>query len=509
MLRKQNEFLNYPFNSNQLFPKGESKVDIKKFKNTKMQINENEIKNIVEKVLSEIERDARFSQLVVPSSISGKNGIFEKMEDAIAFAKKAQPIWASTPLEKKRVIIDAIRKTAIENAETIAKMTVEETKMGRVSHKIQKLINSAKLTPGIEDLHPEAWSGDHGLTIEELAPFGVIGAVTPSTHPVPTLINNAISMLSGGNTAVFNGHPGAKAVFAYGMELFNKAIVSAGGPENIITTVSNPTLDTGKILFTHPDIRLIVVTGGPGVVQAALKSGKKCITAGPGNPPVVVDETADLEKAAKSIIAGATFDNNLLCIAEKEIFVVDSVADKFMRELEKAGAIRLTSPQIAKLTEKAFTKKGDEFILNRELVGKNASILAETAGLKIDDSVLMLFGETKKDHPFVFEEQMMPFLPVVRTRDVNQAIDWAIEAERDYKHTAIMHSKNLEALDRMARLCDCSIFVKNGPSFAGLAIGGEGYISFSIASPTGEGICTARTFTRRRRCTLVDYFRIV
>ncbi len=474
-----------------------------------MQINENEIKNVVEKVLSDINRNPRFSQTVIPSVISNKNGVFEKMEDAIAAAKKAQPIWADTSLEKKRDVIHSIRNVAIANAETIAKMTLEETKMGRITDKINKLANSAKLTPGIEALHPDAWSGDHGLTIEELAPFGVIGAVTPSTHPVPTLVNNAISMISGGNTVVFNGHPGAKNVFAFGMELLNKAIVSAGGPENIIATVRNPTLDTGRVLFTHPDIRVLVVTGGPGVVKAALQSNKKCITAGPGNPPVVVDETADLEKAAQSIIAGATFDNNLLCTAEKEIFVVDSVADKLMRELEKAGAVRLNSPQIAKLSEKAFLKKGDEIILNRELVGRNASVLAEIVGLKIDDSVRMLYGETKRDHPFVYEEQMMPFMPIVRTKDVDQAIDWAIEAERGYKHTAIMHSKNLEALDKMARLCDCSIFVKNGPSFAGLAVGGEGYISFSIASPTGEGICIARTFTRRRRCTLVDYFRIV
>jgi acyl-CoA reductase-like NAD-dependent aldehyde dehydrogenase len=382
--------------------------------------------------------------------------------------------------------------------------------MGRVPHKIQKFEVVARETPGVEDLQQTAWSGDHGLTVVEMAPFGVVAAVTPSTHPVPTTVNNAISLISAGNSAVFAPHPRAKNISAVGIQLLNRAIVSAGGPPNLLVSTHEPTIESAQALFTHNDVDLLLVTGGGGVVSAAMQAPKRAICAGPGNPPVVVDETADLVKAAADTVAGGAFDNNILCIGEKEVFVVQTVADEFKRNVLANNCFELDRGQIEKLTQTAFpTDAQGNWGMNRDLVGRNASVLADAIGVSVPVETEMLIGEVEFGHPFVMREQMMPFLPIVRVPDVNTGIDMAIEAEHDYKHTAVMHSKNVENMTNMARKCKCTLFIKNGPSTAGLGAGGEGYTSFSIATPTGEGVTSARTFTRQRRCTLVDFFRIV
>ena len=478
-----------------------------------MNINENQIRSVVEEVVRSMSSGTPVPTPMpgpFPGATGGEDGVFEELEGAIQAAKTAQRDLEALSLETRRVIIDALRKASLDHAKGLAQMTMEETGMGRIAHKIKKFEVVSSLTPGVEDLNPVAWSGDRGLTVVERAPFGVVAAVTPSTHPVPTMINNAISFISAGNSAVFAPHPSAKNVSMVGIQILNKAIVEVGGPPNLLTAVREPSIQTAQDLFVHPDIDLILVTGGGGVVKAALQAPKRAIAAGPGNPPVVVDETADLEKAAESIIEGGAFDNNILCIGEKEIFVVQSVADELKQHLLNKRCVEINSTQIDALAKVAFpvNEKGD-WSINRELVGRNPHVLAETIGLNVAPDTELLIGETQADHPFVQREQMMPFIPIVRTPDVDTAIGQAIQAEQGYHHTAIMHSKNVESMTNMARACRCTLFIKNGPSAAGLGAGGEGYTSFSIATPTGEGCTSARTFTRQRRCTLVDYFRIV
>ena len=143
-------------------------------------------------------------------------------------------------------------------------------------------------------------------------------------------------------------------------------------------------------------------------------------------------------------------------------------------------------------------------VVNRDLVGRDAAVLAKAIGLDIPASTQLLFGETKADHIFVDEEQMMPFIPVVRVPDVDTAIAEAIKAEHGYKHTGVMHSQNIRNLTKMAQEIDTTLFIKNGPCMTGLGLGGEGFLSFSIATPTGEGVTTPMTFTRSRRCVMVE-----
>lgn len=484
------------------------------------------MRQIVEQVVRSLSADGRPAGPTLPVTGAARSpdgdgakpppatlgdGVFATIEEAIAATEKAQREWIRMTLEKRKLVVEAVRRVGAENAEMFARYTVAETGMGRVADKITKHLTVCAKTPGFEDLETIAWSGDKGLTIEEMAPYGIIGAVTPSTHPVPTMLNNTICNLVAGNGVVFNGHPGAKRVFALGIQTVNRYIMKAGGPPNLISTVPEPTIESANALFKHPAIKLLLVTGGAGVVKAAMNSGKKVIAAGPGNPPVVVDETADLDRAARSIIDGASFDCNVLCVAEKEIFVVDTVADELKRCMVRYGAFELTTVQTDQLAKLVFS--GDAGcahpVLDRSFVGRDAEVLARAIGIAIPGTTRILFGETQKDHAFVQHEQMTSFIPLVRCRDVHQAIDWAIEAEHGFFHTACMHSKNVEYMDKMARLCNCVLFIKNGPSTAAVGSGGEGTLTYSIAGPTGEGVTTPRTFTRRRRCALVDYFRII
>ena len=478
-----------------------------------MNLDEIQIQSVVEQVVRRLVAEREAPAVIAPPARyenKGDNGLFDDLEEAIAAASEAQSALEAMSLEQRRDLIAAIRRESMAHSKGIAQKTVEETGMGKVPHKIRKLEVVVQHTPGVEDLQPTAWTGDNGLTVVEMAPFGVIAAVTPSTHPVPTMVNNAISFIAAGNSAVFAPHPSAKDVSALGLQMLNRAIVGAGGPPNLLVAVREPSIETAQSLFVHPGIDLVLVTGGGGVVKAAMQAPKRVIAAGPGNPPVVVDETADIEKAALGIIEGGGFDNNILCIGEKEVFAVQAVADELMRHLKANNCVELDRSQIDALTNIAFPrdKKGD-WMLNRDLVGRSAHVLAAQIGLNISPDTELLIGEVENEHDFVQHEQMMPFVPIVRTPDVHRAIDWAIQAEQGYRHTAVMHSKNVENMTVMARRCKCTIFVKNGASSAGLGAGGEGYTSFSIATPTGEGCTSARTFTRQRRCALIDYFRIV
>ena len=447
-----------------------------------------------------------------PRSADPRGGVYATLDDAAAAAREAQRKWMDLPLEKRAECVQAMRDVSLENAQAMGAMAHAETGMGRPEDKHQKNLVAIKRTPGLEDLKPQVYTGDHGLTLMELAPYGVVGSITPTTNPVATVINNSISMVCAGNGVVFNPHPRAKNSCTRMITLLNGAIARAGGPESLLATVAEPNQATSQQLMKHPGIDLLVVTGGPGVVREAMRSGKKCIAAGPGNPPAVVDETADLAQAARDVVAGASFDNNVMCTCEKEVFVVDQVYREFLERVLSRGCHLLTPHQFAELSKVIFLppavgKTG--VVVNKDLVGQHASDIAKLIGLDLPRETRLLVAEAPADHPLVHEEQLMPVLPVVRVRDVNEAIHQAVEAEGRCYHTLVMHSRNIDNLSRMARLANCNIFVKNGPSFAGLGFGGEGHTTLTIAGTTGEGVTSARTFTRQRRCVLVDRFRIV
>lgn len=467
------------------------------------------IRQVVEEVLAQLGKTAK--PQMKANHQDGDWGVFKSVDDAVAAANDGFEQLSEAPMSSRVTAIELVKRICEDQAEELGRLEFEETKIGRLDHKIQKL-KIIKLVPGVEFLRTDAFSGDHGLTVTEYAPFGVIGAITPVTHSLPTLAGNVVNMVASGNTLVINPHPSGARIACEGVRRFNKAIHKATGLTNLINIVETPTLESAAAIFGHRGVKLLCVTGGPAVARAALESRKKAVVAGPGNPPVVVDETACLENAAKSIITGAAFDNNLLCIGEKEVFAVESIFDGLMTEMSRHGGYQLNASQIDALTKLAFTPPKDakdHYHVNKEFVGRDASWLAEQIGVRVPAGTQLLYGETDESNPFVPEEQMMPFVPFVRAKNVNHAIELALEYEHGFRHTSLIHTRNVKAMTKMGRLMDTTLFIKNGPSPAGLGLGGEGYLSFSIATPTGEGVTNPLTFTRQRRCVMVDDLRVI
>jgi propionaldehyde dehydrogenase len=439
-------------------------------------------------------------------------GIFGDLDAAVTAASSAQKSLIAMPLAARKRIVEAMRKAVLDDNESLASEAIRETGLGNLKDKITKNALAASKTPGPEDVESAVWTDENGLTLMERAPYGVIGAITPCTNPIATIISNGIGMISAGNSVVFNAHPAAKAVSCRLVALINQAVMGEGGPVNLLAAIEEPTIETANALMRHRGIALLVITGGPAVVKAAMNSGKKAICAGPGNPPCVVDETADLAKAGMHIVNGAGFDNNIVCICEKEILAVDSIADRLKEEMKRNGAFELNAAQAKALTALVIAEAGGpgkEGAANKAFVGKSPQFLGKAIGVEVPANAKILLCEATKDDPLVWTEQLMPYIPLVRMRNADEAIDFALQVEHGNRHTAMMHSHDIERLSRMAKVMNCSLFVKNGPCYAGLGQGGAGYTSFTIASPTGEGVTRARTFTRERRCTLVDHFRII
>lgn len=477
-----------------------------------MGISSSDISRYIDEIQSELgqAQAGRADSSVYAGAADGDWGLFDTAEAAIEAAIAAQQKLMGFSLADREKFIAAMRQAARNAARELAELAHEETGYGHVEDKVVKNLLAADKTPGTEDLTTVAKTGDNGLMLTEMAPFGVIGAITPSTNPTATVINNGIGMIAAGNAVVFNPHPGAKRASGRTIQLMNQAITAAGGPANLLCAPKEPTMDTSAVIMNHPRIRLLTVTGGEGVVRAAMKTGKRCIAAGPGNPPVVVDATADIKKAAADIVKGASYENCILCIAEKEVIVENSVADELIREMVNQGAYLLNGIETEKVCAAVMVKTKDgKWAPNKEFVGRDASYILKKSGVYGGDQAKVVICDVPFEHPLVMTEMLMPVVPVTRVSNVDEAIEKAVIAENGCHHTAMMHSKNVDNLTKMGRVVDTTIFVKNAPSYAGLAIDGEGYTTLSIATPTGEGLTSAKNFTRSRRCTLSGSFRIV
>jgi aldehyde dehydrogenase len=478
-----------------------------------MEIDTEQVRRIVRRVVSELAEDSdspKVAGAAGPSVAPGGWGVFETVNDAVNAAHAAFEKSVSFGLQDRKRFTDAVRRMMLEHKEEFARMAVEETRMGRVPHKVLKNENAAKHSPGVEWLEPKAWSGVNGLAVDECAPWGVIGNIMPSTHPAAAMVNNIIIQVCAGNTVAFNPHPAAKRLSALVVRLSNRAMAAEGAPENLVTCVADPTLETAEALFGHPKTRLLSVTGGPALVAAAMKHPKPVIAAGPGNPPVLIDETADLERAAREITWSAGFDNNILCIAEKEVFVVDSVFGRWMKALENAGNTRLTSAQMDALAARALAKDGPNWVIRRDFVGRDAAVLASALSLAVPPDAPLLFGETIREHPWVAAEQLTPCIPVVRVRDFEDGIAACLGAEHGYEHTASVFTADLNRATEFARRLNTDVLVVNGGTLRGNGgDSGEGTFSHTIASPTGQGICTPRDFVRRRRIMTAGALRFV
>ena len=455
-----------------------------------MEFDERRIAAIVTEVVRKLQAGSP-----APRPDRGSGGVFATVDGAIQAAAEAQRQLAAMGRAQRERLIQAVREAAIAQAEFLARRAVEATGLGRTADKIQKNINAARLSPGTEDLATAVRADDRGLLVEEYAPFGVIVSVTPATHPASMIVNHAIIFLAGGNAAFIAPHPRAQAATLAAVRIVDEAVAGAGGPENVLTAVAEGTMETVDAAMKHPLTRLVTAAGGPGVVQAALSSGKKAIVAGPGNPPVVVDETADPQAAGRHIASGSWFDNNILCIAEKSVFVVRQTADQLLASLAREGGQVLDRTAAAAVTA-LVVKEGH---LNADFIGKDAAVILKAAGIAPAAGVRGVVLDVEESHPLVGLEQLMPVLPVVRVADFQAAVEAAVRTEHGFGHTAIVHSRDAERINHFGRRLGTTILVANAPSGAALGVGGAGVFGHTIASPaTGEGICTPRSFCRRR-----------
>lgn len=463
------------------------------------------IRSVIENMLLQ-QTEAVATENVKPAPLTGELGVFNTVDEAMAAVKEAQMVFEDCTLATRTKVITAIREGMRPYVQEIAQKTYEETGMGRVADKIVKLNLTLDKTPGVEDLITECETGDNGMTLYELSPFGVIGAITPSTNPGETLICNAIGMLAAGNGVYFGVHPGAKHISRWIISKMNEIIIDTIGIPNLLVTLTEPSIEAAQAMMVHPDVSLLVVTGGPGVVKEALHSGKKVIGAGAGNPPSFVDETANIAQAAKDIVLGASFDNNILCIAEKSVVAIKAIEPQLVDEMVKAGCVLIEDPVVIdKLLQITLDDKGNP---NRKLVGRNASVILDAVGYPYQGDPRLIIMRTDLHHPFATTEMLMPILPVISVQTFEEGLAACLFLEAGLHHTATMHSLNMERLNKMAKMMKTSIFVKNGPSYAGLGFNGEGTATFTIATPTGEATTTARCFARRRRCCLTTGFNI-
>ena len=470
-----------------------------------MSLTPEQIDRLVDEVVARVRNETAIAR--APAFVRGPGrGMHDDLDRAVACAQRAFEAWRETRLEVRARCIAAIRSACLARVEEIARFAAEETGLGRAADKVVKNRVAIEKTPGMEILEPLVFTGDHGLTLHERAAFGVLLAITPSTNPTETVINNAISMIAAGNAVVFNVHPAAKGCCAMVIGLIAEALRRTGGPEDLVTGIADPTIESAQALMRHRGIQVVVVTGGGAVVKEAMSCGKRAICAGPGNPPVVVDETADLQQAGRDVVFGASMDNNIICVVEKELFAVRSIADGLKAEMLRNGAVPVDAAGLSRLEKTVLDGRGH---VNRDFIGKDARKIADAASIRTTGDPRLLLCEVDAQHPFVQLEMLMPVLPMVRVADFAEALRGSVEAEHGYFHTAVIHSKNIDRLHDMARAVNTSLFVKNGPSTAGLGVDGEGYTAWTIAGSSGDGLTTARTFTRERRCTLKDKLRIV
>ncbi|MCF8063422.1 MAG: aldehyde dehydrogenase, partial [Deltaproteobacteria bacterium] len=423
-----------------------------------MNLDEKTVSQIVEAVVQRLTEqpggagDLEAGRSSRPAPQGVRDGVFQDIEDAVNAAEEAQLALVALPLAVRERIIQSIRDLALAHAEEYGRIEYEDTGLGSAGDNARKIVAAAQVL-GMEDLDPEVFTGDQGLTLIERIPMGVIASVNPVTNGGPTIIFNAIMMMSGGNTVVNNPHPKTAAVSARIIRDLNRTIVEAGGPPNCVCCLEEPSVPSAQALMTHSKTRLIAVTGGHGVVAFASGTGKRVIAGGPGNPPVVVDETADLDRAARSILEGAAFSNCMACASEKEIFVVESVADRLKERLAAHGAFELTREQGEELIRHIFKEikgPGEPGVINMDFIGRSPSFILRSIGLEVGPEARIVILETNRDHPLVWTEQIMPVLPIVRCRNADQAIDWAIQAEQGNGHTMAIHSNDIGNIQKMA-----------------------------------------------------------
>lgn len=314
----------------------------------------------------------------------------QEARDAARQAKEAQRKFNSYSQEEIDRIVAAMCEAAKANAEWLARMAVDETKFGIFEDKVKKnLFASQGVYDYIKDMKTTGILREDPVkkVIEVGAPMGVVMGIIPSTNPTSTTIYKALVSVKAGNAIVFAPHPNACRCINAAAQVLHEAAVKAGAPEGLIGCLSKVTMAATNELMKHDDVSVILATGGPGLVKAAYSAGKPAFGVGAGNCPAFIERTADVKKAVADIITGKTFDNGVICASENSILVDEPIKEQVEAELKAQGAYFLSKDEVEKVSKTVMTPKGG---MNPGLVGRNAKVIADKAGINIPEGTRIL-----------------------------------------------------------------------------------------------------------------------
>lgn len=391
-------------------------------------------------------------------------------------AKKAQTVLAKFNEEQVDRIVKSMVNAAIQNAERLARMAVEETGFGKIEDKIVKNIFASRdLYEHIKDMKTVGIRKNDTVNkiIEIAEPVGVIMGITPSTNPTSTAIFKAICALKSRNGIVMAPHPSAAKCTYAATKLMAEAAEKAGAPQGIIQCVTNITMEATNELMRLPEITLILATGGTGMVKAAYSAGKPAIGVGPGNAPAYIDKTADIKKAVSDIILSKTFDNSTICASEQSIIVEESIREEVIRELKAQGAYFMTSEETKKVGETILTKK---YGMTAAFVGRSPQVIAEKSGITIPQNTKVLIGEQQgvgKGWPLSYEK-LTTVLAFYTVKSREEACELCIKLLNNggVGHTLSIHAQDENVIMNFANKPVFRILV-NVPS----SLGGVGALT--------------------------------
>lgn len=411
----------------------------------------------------------------------------QKARILAAAAKEAYNIYSSFPQEKVDKIVRAMSEAGIAQSGRLAKLAYEETEYGNIEDKIAKNMFAAKnVYESIKDLKTAGViNRDNKNKVIEIAyPMGVILGITPTTNPTSTVIFKSLIASKSRNAIIFSPHPHAVQCSREAARVMNEAAIAEGAPANLISCLDIVTLEGSKELMASPNISLILATGGTSMVKAAHSYGKPAIGVGPGNTPVYVDKSANLEKAAKDIFTSKTFDNGVICASEQSIIVHKDIEDRFRSMLINLGAYFLSEEEIKKVSPVLIKNN----IMNSDMVGKTPKVIADAAGINVDSSMRLLIAPLKgvgPDYPLSRE-----ILSTILAYYVES--NWLDSCHRCMEllkfggvgHTLVIHSSDEEVITAFAHEKPVFRILINTPASQG-AIGLTTSLTPSLTLSTG------------------------
>ncbi|MHB1376701.1 MAG: aldehyde dehydrogenase family protein [Candidatus Humimicrobiaceae bacterium] len=402
-------------------------------------------------------------------------------------AKTAYDLFSTGSQEKVDKVVEAMALAGIKESERLARLAVEETGYGIVEDKIIKNIFASRdVYESIKDLKTAGViSRDNVKKIIEIAhPMGVVAAITPTTNPTSTVIFKALICVKSRNAVVFAPHPHAVRCSFEAARVMAEAAVSAGAPAGLISCMYTLTLEGTKELMASKNVAIILATGGPAMVKSAHSYGKPALGVGPGNTPVYVDKSADIEKAAKDIISSKSFDNGVICASEEAVIVHKDVEGQLRNMMIKNGAYFLSESEIEKAGK--VLVKGNS--MNAEMVGKSVQIIADAAGINVPAGTKLLVGQLLGVGPqYPLSREILSPIVAYYIAD-----NWIEGCERCLElinfggvgHTMVIHSMDEEVITEFAHRKPVFRFLVNTPASQG-AVGITTSLSPSLTLSTG------------------------